>query len=289
VKRSVGNNKSKKKIITEELFDLSTLDKFAWHSGNSEERSHPVGEKIPNGIGLYDMTGNLTEWCSDTYGIDEYNYSKEKDPSGPKKSGSYKVVRGGTFQSKINSLRNSRRANDFESVYFDRSNAIVQGFRLVMMNGSANSGKSAALKDLAAEREVAAAVGRLKELAARPVELSSIRSAPGASGAAGSARATAEQLAYFRAIDDRIRANWIAPRGDTSSLMVQVVVTIERTGAVSSAVVEKGSGNDFFDDSVQRAIRKASPLPVPPERLRGGQESYSVGFRFYGPGGDGNL
>jgi formylglycine-generating enzyme required for sulfatase activity len=67
------------------------LDDYAWYDKNSYGMSHPVGEKKPNGLGLYDMSGNIWEWCQDWYG----NYSEETvtDPVGPD-SGSYRVLRG---------------------------------------------------------------------------------------------------------------------------------------------------------------------------------------------------
>jgi TonB family protein len=66
--------------------------------------------------------------------------------------------------------------------------------------------------------------------------------------------------------------------------VVELRIVIEKDGRVSGERIERGSGNPYFDDSVRRAIRKASPLPVPPEQLRGGEDHYEVGFRFHGGG-----
>jgi TonB family protein len=153
--------------------------------------------------------------------------------------------------------------------------------------------QSERVRDIVARRKMesaaASAIVGVRQRARRQVDLTGVRpgagrngaaSPGGGSGSAGNVRATMEQVIYFRALRDRIRSKWIAPPGDTSSLMVKMVVTIEKDGSVSNTVVEKGSGNRLFDDSVQRAIGKASPLPVPPEQLRGGEECYSVGFNF---------
>lgn len=75
------------------------VEKVAWHGGgwgesNSGGKTHPVGLKKPNGWDLYDMSGNVCEWCSDWYDRDYYSYSPSVNPQGPE-NGSYRVYRGG--------------------------------------------------------------------------------------------------------------------------------------------------------------------------------------------------
>ena len=65
---------------------------YAWYSGNSGSKTHPVGTKLPNAWGLYDMSGNVWEWCRDRYGTLAYG----TDPVGSA-SGSYRVERGGSW------------------------------------------------------------------------------------------------------------------------------------------------------------------------------------------------
>ena len=72
----------------------SELDEYAWYDKNSHKKTHPVGEKKPNGWGLYDMHGNVAEWCADWYDKDYYKTSPGSDPTGPT-SGSHRVHRGG--------------------------------------------------------------------------------------------------------------------------------------------------------------------------------------------------
>ena len=70
------------------------LDDIAWYKLNSGERTHPVGKKKPNALGLYDMLGNVWEWCWDWY--DEYQQDSVTDPAGPH-LGSESVKRGGAY------------------------------------------------------------------------------------------------------------------------------------------------------------------------------------------------
>ena len=72
----------------------SRLAEFAWFYDNAGEKTHAVGEKKPNAWGLYDIHGNLFQWCADWYGGDYYQSSPASDPSGPS-SGSLHVNRGG--------------------------------------------------------------------------------------------------------------------------------------------------------------------------------------------------
>ncbi len=74
----------------------SELANYAWYSGNSEGKVHPVGQKKTNGLGLYDMTGNVWQWVHDWYDKNYYRNSPKDNPKGPS-TGTSHVLRGGSW------------------------------------------------------------------------------------------------------------------------------------------------------------------------------------------------
>jgi len=98
--------------------DKASVDQYAWWDENSGNTTHPVGQKKPNAWGLYDMHGNVWEWCVDRYGEDYYKRSPQNDPTGPTK-GSSRVLRGGCFR--FENPKNFRCAFRYKD-YPDRPN-----------------------------------------------------------------------------------------------------------------------------------------------------------------------
>ena len=105
---------------------LLKLNKYAWKTWNANKRIRQVATRLPNQLGIFDMNGNVSEWCSDWYG--PYSSENKYNPVGPS-SGTHKVVRGGGFGTSAKECRNTNRSNNMPD---NRINSY--GFRIALDN-----------------------------------------------------------------------------------------------------------------------------------------------------------
>jgi formylglycine-generating enzyme required for sulfatase activity len=99
------------------------LKKYAWYDKNSRSKTHVVGAKLPNAWGLYDVHGNVWEWCQDWYG--EFTKASVTDPVGPPK-GTARVIRGGSWDDSARYLRSACRSRYDPGIWLH-----YLGFRLL--------------------------------------------------------------------------------------------------------------------------------------------------------------
>ena len=114
--------------ITEWYFgnDPTIAGSYAWYSGNTNNTTNKVGQKLPNPFGLYDMVGNVSQWCQDYTTFSGYTSAAQVDPVGPL-TGTNRILRGGCYYQGPDYLRSAQRSNSWPT-----NTAYEIGFRVVL-------------------------------------------------------------------------------------------------------------------------------------------------------------
>lgn len=104
--------------------DPSKIKQFAWFADNGNQKTYPVGVKKPNAWGLYDMDGNVSEWCQDVYAENYYQLSPAENPRGPQAANETpkRVMRGGSWKSSADmcrvTFRTGQQTGDTDACFY---------------------------------------------------------------------------------------------------------------------------------------------------------------------------
>ena len=110
--------------------DVGKLDEYGWYGNNSGGRTHPVGRKLPNAFGLYDMHGNVWEWCEDQWHDNYKGAPVDGSARVDRDKSAERVLRGGAYNNNVGICRSANRNRNipgFQNINY--------GFRLVLLPG----------------------------------------------------------------------------------------------------------------------------------------------------------
>ncbi len=200
-------------------------EEVAWFSKNAGFKSHNIGTKRANELGIYDMSGNMQEWCYDWYNAYYYTDSPKENPRGPDQ-GRRKVVRGGSWGSAETSLRTTYRNNDFPN-----SSQADFGFRLARTETPAPK-VTAPVKDESAMK---------KELDSKGfINIYGIYFDPGSAKVKAESTPVIHELTEF--LNEEIKVSIVIEghTDNTGTADGNLKLSMKRAEAIRDALVERG-------------------------------------------------
>ena len=215
------------------------LEEMGWYSKNSGETTHPVAQKKPNAWGLYDMHGNVWEWCADWHG--DYPSGEVTDPTGPR-SGSYRVSRGGSWQVFFSDCRSAYRSGWGPD---NRNNFI--GFRIVC-SMMVSKGKTLSEAEIRKALQMGARNSITNQISQTEIER------------------------CVSLVRDALYQAWKQPSvSEAGCQPAHLEICLDLSGRITSYQIVKSSGDAIFDQSVVKAALNT-------ETIRGLSEEFLKQF-----------